>query len=76
MGITRTRDVEIADAWGDDDGGVTVTVDGGRQSLSIDEAEEYGRALFAAALDARDTLRAQGIAADHQHDNDTNQPAL
>lgn len=59
MPITRTREVEVADAYGDDDGGVTVLVEGGRQALTPDEADELGQTLMQAALEARQTTRLQ-----------------
>jgi len=59
MPITRTREVEVADAYGDDIGGVTVVVEGGHQSLTPEEADELGQALMHAALEARQTTRLQ-----------------
>ena len=59
MPITRTREVEVADAYGDDTGGVTVVVEFGHQSLTPDEADDLGQALMQAALEARQTTRLQ-----------------
>jgi hypothetical protein len=70
MPITRTREVEVADAYGDDDGGVTVLVEGGRQALTPEEADELGQTLMQAALEARQTARLQAAI------TSTNQPAF
>ena len=57
MAITRTRDVTVADVWADDDGGVTLEVGEARTSLSVEEAEAFGREVTEAARAAAEDRR-------------------
>lgn len=50
MGITRTR--TVADAWANDDGGVTIEVDGSAVAVTVVEAAEYASTVMNAAWEA------------------------
>lgn len=54
-GITRTQDVTVADAWANDDGGVSLEVEGHVIPVSPEEAIAFALALFAAAVDAAES---------------------
>jgi hypothetical protein len=71
MAIVRMREVAIADAWGNDEGGVTLEVRGKKARVSIDEAEEHAFAILTAANDQRQTIRDREMPAP-----DTNEPAF
>lgn len=70
MAIVRAREVTIADAWGNDEGGITLEVRGKRARVSIDEAEEYALGILNAATDQRQTIR------DRETAPDINEPAF
>jgi len=57
MAITRTTETTVADAWADDEGGVTLEVTDGRASLTADEAHAYGQLVMQAGLDAAQAIR-------------------
>lgn len=54
-GITRTQDVTVADAWANDEGGVSVEVEGRIVSVTPEEAIGFALSLFAAAVDAAES---------------------
>ncbi len=70
MAIVRTREVAIADAWGNDEGGITLEVRGRKARVSLDEAEEYALGILTAATDQRQTIR------DRETAPDINEPAF
>lgn len=55
--VVRTVETTIADAWADDEGGVTLEVTEGRASLTPDEAHAYGQLVMQAGLDAAQAIR-------------------
>lgn len=71
MAIVRTREVAIADAWGNDEGGITLEVRGRKARVSIDEAEEFALGILNAATDQRQTIRDRETPAP-----DINEPAF
>ncbi|ROS62185.1 hypothetical protein EDF38_1288 [Frigoribacterium sp. PhB160] len=57
MAITRTREVTVADAWADDEDGVTLEAGDGRATLTVDEAHAFGQQIIQAAFEAAQTIR-------------------
>ena len=55
--VVRTVEKTIADAWADDEGGVTLEVTDGRASLTADEAHAYGQLVMQAGLEAAQAIR-------------------
>lgn len=56
MAIVRTREVAIADAWANNEDGITLEVRGKRARVSIEEAEEHAFAILNAAVEQRQTI--------------------
>lgn len=52
MAITRTKEITVADAWANDDGDVTLELDGSKTQVSVIEAVEYAVAVMDAAWQA------------------------
>jgi len=57
MAITRTREVTVADAWANDEDGVTLEAGDGRATLTVDEAHAYGQQVIQAAFEAAQAIR-------------------
>lgn len=56
MGIVRTQDVTVADAWANDDGGVSLEVEGRIVPVTPEEAIAFAVLLYAVAVDAADAI--------------------
>lgn len=54
--IMRTQDVTVADAWANDDGGVSLEVEGKIVPVSPEEAIAFAVLLYAAAVDAAEAI--------------------
>lgn len=57
MAVTRTKEVTVADAWGNDVGGVTVEVGKGRAHLTTEEAFAFAHDVVTAAVEAQRATR-------------------
>lgn len=55
-GIMRTRDVVVADAWANDDGGVSLEFEGNVVPVTPEEAILFALSVFAAAVDAAEAI--------------------
>lgn len=67
MGITRTTEYVVADAWGNDQDEVTVKVGDTTATLTLEEAHEYGRQVMQAALDAAQAVRERNVRPEDQN---------
>lgn len=61
MAITRTREVTVADAWANDEDGVTLEAGDARVALTVDEAHAYGQLVMQAALEASQAIRERNV---------------
>lgn len=59
MAVTRTKEVTVADAWGNDVGGVTVEIRGRKVHLSTEEAFAFAHDVVSAAVEAQQAAQAK-----------------
>lgn len=52
MAVVRTKEVTLVEAWGNDEGGVTVALGKRRAHLTVEEAAAFALELGTAAADA------------------------